>query len=246
MHTEISVERNGPVTTLVLARPQKRNALSALLVEEMLEVVDSACTDGTRLLVLKGEGKGFSGGFDFGDIEEQSDADLALRFVRLEILLQKLYHAPYATLALAHGACYGAAADMVCCCNRRVAAPGTRFRMPGLRFGIALGTRRLGEVIGADAARRVLETSAVFDAEEALAMRFLTAIEPVDSWVDQVEQASVEAVDLPPQSHRLLLEEMVVDHRDEDLSTLVRSVSTPGIKTRISEFLAESGFSRTK
>ncbi|MGI9385956.1 MAG: enoyl-CoA hydratase-related protein, partial [Methyloligellaceae bacterium] len=91
-------KRDGPITTLMLNRPEKRNALSAELVDALLVALDDAQSDGTRLLVLKGEGKGFSGGFDFGGIEYQSDADLALRFIRLELLLQALYHSPHATM----------------------------------------------------------------------------------------------------------------------------------------------------
>lgn len=239
MTASIKLERDGAVTTLTLDRPDKRNALSAALVDSMLAALDTACHDGTRLLVLRGEGKGFSGGFDFGGIESQSDGDLALRFIRLELLLQALYHAPYATLALAHGACYGAAADMVCCCTQRIAAPGTKFRMPGLRFGITLGTRRLAEVVGVDAARRLLETSAVFGAEDALACGFVTAIETMEAWSGVVEATRVAATDLPPDAHRLLLRQTVEDRRTEDLAALVRSVSEPGLKTRIEDFVAD-------
>lgn len=238
MTAPIKTERDGAVTTLTLNRPDKRNALSAALVEAVLDALETARSDGTRLLVLKGEGKGFSGGFDFGGLEDQSDGDLALRFIRLELLLQALYHAPFATLALAHGACYGAAADMVCCCARRVAAPGTKFRMPGLRFGITLGTRRLAEVVGADAGRRLLETSPVFDEAEALACGFLTAVEPQEAWPDVVETARTAATDLPPDAHRVLLGQTVADRRADDLAALVRSVAEPGLKARIEAFLA--------
>lgn len=240
MTSPIKLEHDGPVTTLTLNRPDKRNALSAALVDAMLDALRKARHDGTRLLVLKGEGKGFSGGFDFGGIESQTDGDLVLRFIRLELLLQELYHAPYATVALAHGACYGAAADMVCCCSRRIAAPGTKFRMPGLRFGIALGTRRLGEVVGADAARRLLETSAVFGADDALACGFVTEIETMDAWPGTVEAARAAAMELPSDAHRLLLSQTVQDRRAEDLAVLARSVAQPGLKTRIKRFVADT------
>lgn len=231
------IERDGPVTTLVLNRPEKRNALSAELVEAILAALQEARGDGTRLLVLKGAGQGFSSGFDFGRLDDQSDGDLALRFIRLEQLLQGLYHAPFATLALAHGACYGAAADMVCSCTRRIAAPGTRFRMPGLRFGVVLGTRRLAEVVGAGAARRLLETSAVFDAEEALACGFVTTIREPEDWPEIIAQAHASAMELPNDAHRLLLRQTVEDRRADDLAALVRSVAEPGLKQRIQAFV---------
>jgi enoyl-CoA hydratase len=188
--------------------------------------------------VLKGAGGGFSGGFDFGALDRRSDGDLALRFVRLELLLQDLWHAPFATLALAHGACYGAAADIVCSCNRRIAAPGTKFRMPGLAFGVSLGTRRLAAVVGADAARRLLETSAVFDDQEALACRFVTEVREQERWPEVISEAATAAQALPQDAQRLLLAQTVEDLRSQDLAVLVRSVAEPGLKQRIGAFLA--------
>jgi hypothetical protein len=64
------------------------NALSATLVEALLAEVDAAYRDGTRLLVLRGNGKNFSAGFDMGGYEAQSEGDLVLRFIRIEQLLQ--------------------------------------------------------------------------------------------------------------------------------------------------------------
>lgn len=240
MAEPLLIERDGVTTTLVLNRPEKRNALSAELVEAMIAAIGVARDDGTRLLVVRGAGAGagFSGGFDFGKLDEHSDGDLALRFVRLELLLQDLWHAPFATMALAHGACYGAAADIVASCKSRIAAPGTKFRMPGLAFGVSLGTRRLAAVVGADAARRLLETSPVFDEEEALACRFLTDIRGEDLWPEAVSQAAAAAQALPQPSQRLLLAQTVEDFRSQDLAVLVRSVAEPGLKQRIGAFLA--------
>jgi enoyl-CoA hydratase/carnithine racemase len=111
--------------------------------------------------------------------------------------------------------------------------------MPGLAVGVSLGTRRLAAVIGADAARRLLETSAVFDADEALACRFLTDIRGEDGWPEAVSQAAAAARALPQSSQRLLLAQTVEDLRAQDLAVLVRSVAEPGLKQRIGAFLAQ-------
>ncbi|HEV2007155.1 MAG TPA: enoyl-CoA hydratase/isomerase family protein, partial [Burkholderiales bacterium] len=150
MDNELLRQHDGHVTHLTLNRPQKANALSASLVEALLNAVEYAYTDATRLLILDGNGDHFCTGFDFTGYLEMSDGDLVLRFIRIEHLLQQLYHAPFATLVLAHGRNFGAGCDLVCAGSLRVAAPGATFRMPGLRFGIVLGTRRLAHRIGAD------------------------------------------------------------------------------------------------
>src|SRR6185369_12382226 len=81
MTAPLQTRRDGPLTELVLNRPDKANALNAELIEAMLEAVEAAASDGTRLLVLRGEGKVFCGGFDFSGLDSQSEGDLVLRFI---------------------------------------------------------------------------------------------------------------------------------------------------------------------
>ena len=79
MSDELIRKHEGHVTHLTLNRPQKANALSGALVEALLDAVEYACTDGTRLLILDGAGEHFCSGFDFSDFQASSDGDLALR-----------------------------------------------------------------------------------------------------------------------------------------------------------------------
>ena len=176
MDNELLRSHDGHVTHLTLNRPQKSNALCASLVEALLNAVEYAHTDGTRLLILDANGDNFCTGFDFSGYLEASEGDLVLLFIRIEHLLQLLYHAPFATVALAHGKNRGAGADLVCACSMRVAAAGTTFRMPGLRFGIVLGARRLAHRIRTDAASEALASGRTFDANAALELHFITRI----------------------------------------------------------------------
>ena len=88
--SELLTERAGATLTLTLNRPDKMNALSASLVDALQAAVDEAARGEVRLLVLRGSGRNFSAGFDFGGVEAQSEGDLLLRFVRIEQLLQSL------------------------------------------------------------------------------------------------------------------------------------------------------------
>lgn len=240
MSDELLRRHDNHVTRLTLNRPQKANALSAALVEALLDAVEYAATDGTRLLIVEGNGPHFCAGFDFSDFQAQSEGDLALRFIRIETLLQALYHAPYATLALAHGRVFGAGADLVACCSLRVAAADTTFRMPGLRFGVVLGTRRLAQRIGADRARDILATSRTFDAAQALANGFLTGIAPQDQWPALAGDTQAAAEALTPAAAAALHRCVITDSRAADMAELARSVSTPGLKERIRRY-RESG-----
>ncbi len=239
MIDELTRKHEGHVTRLTLNRPQKANALSAALVEAMIDAVDYAGTDGTRLLILDGAGPHFCAGFDFSDYQDASDGDLALRFLRIEVLLQALYHASYETIALAHGRIFGAGADLVASCGVRVATADAAFRMPGLRFGVVLGTRRFAARVGTDKARDILSTSRSFDAEEALDAGFLTRIAAQAEWGSIVNSARLQCERLSPAASAALHRHTVVDTRAEDMAALARSVTAPGLKERIRNFREE-------
>jgi enoyl-CoA hydratase/carnithine racemase len=233
---ELVVEHDGPVTLLTLSRPEKANALSADLVEALIATVSEAHRDGTRLLVLSGAGQNFSAGFDFTDFELASEAELLLRFVRIEQLLQAIYHAPFATLALAHGRNFGAGADLFAACSVRIVAPETNFRMPGLRFGVQLGTRRLMHRVGAEHARAVLATTTTIGAAHALTIGLVHRRAPRERWADEIIAERERATELAVEAVARLRAATVVDTRAQDMADLVASASAPGLKDRIRVF----------
>jgi methylglutaconyl-CoA hydratase len=237
MANSLDIRRDAGRTELRLNRPAKANALSSALVELLLETVLHARTDGTRLLVLRGEGANFCAGFDFSEVDGSSDGDLLQRFVRIELLLQAVYHAPYVTMALCHGGTYGAGADIVCACDHRIAVPNAVFRMPGLRFGIALGTRRLVQRIGPDAARDILGSSRTFNAAEAERLGFLSAVEDADRW-ERVMLDAARAIRLDTGALATLKSLAQPDTRSADLAAIAQSASVPGLKDRIKAFRA--------
>jgi enoyl-CoA hydratase/carnithine racemase len=224
------------ILQLTLTRPSRGNALSESLVESLLVALTEAEREQFRLVIFRGEGKNFCSGFDLSDLEKQNDADLVRKLIRIETLLQHVAYAPFLTLALAQGRVMGAGADLFCVCSERVAAPGTTFRMPGWRFGIALGTRRLTARVGTDAARRVLLESAQFDAEEALKMNFATAVANENDWAAAIERCSRQAQALDRESTGHLLRLTIDDTRAEDMAALVESSARPGLKERILQY----------
>jgi len=234
----IIAHHNG-ITTCTLNRPDKLNALNADMVEGLLQTMREATAKDSQLVLFQGAGRSFCAGFDLSDLTDMSDADLLLRFVRIETLLQAIYTAPMPTLALVHGRCFGAGADIVASCSQRIASPDSSFRMPGLQFGIVLGTRRLAALIGVDAARNMLQTSRVFDAETAHSCGFLTAIAARDDWDQNIAKATTDAAVLTNPSRHALMQQTRDDrYLDADMAALVRSASQPGLGTRIAAYVA--------
>lgn len=237
MSAALRVERRGPAQVLTLARPEKMNALSAELVEALIAAVDAAPAQGAEVIVLRGEGRNFSAGFDFGDWEAQSEGDLLLRFVRIETLLQRVAASPCLTVGLAHGRNFGAGVDLFGACKWRVAAPDAAFRMPGLKFGLVLGTRRFAALVGAERARAILEQASVFDAGQAHRDGFVSHLAAPDNWPDLERQAAQAAGALTGAARAQLYAALSAEQPDIDLARLVRSAAEPGLKARVAAYL---------
>lgn len=229
----VKLSRRGAVLTLELDRAGRGNALNAALVEQLIAALEAAWSDvGLHTLVLTGSGRHFCTGFDLADIEQASDGDLLLRFVRIETLLSMLWHAPIRTICVAHGRTWGAGADLLVACDERIAVDGASFRFPGPAFGIVLGSRRLSERLGVGHAREVLTRSLELDAPAALAAGLVSEVCAADGVQARLEALAVEP--LPDRDTvRAVRRATRADRRDADLAMLVRSAARPGLKARL-------------
>lgn len=234
----LRIDKDPSHWTVTLNRPDKLNALSAELVDALSDAFDEVAAAGVPLVALRGEGRCLSSGFDMSGVEHQSEGDLLLRFVRIELLLQRIAALPCLTVAFAHGRNFGAGVDLFAACTLRIASPDASFRMPGLKFGLVLGTRRFAAIVGRQNARRLLETSAAFDAAEAARMGFVDQVCDVAQWPDAMAEAAARATALPPTARQRLHAALHGGHEDIDLAALVRSAAEPGIGKRIAEYLA--------
>lgn len=237
---ELLVDRREGLLSLTLNRPEAGNALSATLVEALLEQTARAWRDDSvHTILLRGAGKHFCTGFDLSGLSAHSDGDLLQRFVRIEMLLAELWHAPKRTAVLAHGRTWGAGADIAAACEWRAMLPQTRFRYPGARFGLVLGTRRLAERVGEDRARRWVASSCEIDATEAQSSGLIDIAVPVDAVDDWVaELARPSGLDLA--TEQAIRVATRGDLRHTDLAHLVESAARPGLRGRIQAYVQSS------
>ncbi len=228
----------GRLRLLTLARPEKANAFDAATVVALTAGVDAAVSDGLPIAFM-GEGRAFSGGFDFTGVNEHSEGDLLLRFVRIEMLLNAVGMAPVASFALVDGAAYGAAADLVTACTYRIGTAKAKFRFPGFRFGVALGTRRLAAVTGVEAARAILLQNRTIGAEEALDIGLLTHLVDEGDLLATAERLLDGHQGLSSVATARLLSLTTADTGDADLADLVRSLEPEGLHDRIARYRGE-------
>jgi enoyl-CoA hydratase len=235
----LRVERDGPIKRITLNRPEKRNALSLELATELLLEAQRSEADGTRLMVLRGEGKGFCAGFDFGQFPACSAGDLLLHFVRIEQMLQAFAHSSVDTLACVHGSTIGAGADLALACRHRIGAADTRMMFPGARFGLVLGSRRLAECVGADRAQSLIGSANKLNAQQAKDFGLLNEVLEPAAWPAFETKVLAHVLATPPDARAMVLRATRRDTREQDLHDLVQSGAVLDIKTRLSAYLAQ-------
>jgi enoyl-CoA hydratase len=233
----LQVEKQQNLWIFQLNRPQKMNALSAELVEALLAEISSAHAQKIPLLVFRGNGKNFSAGFDLANYEAQSDGDLLLRFIRLEMLLSAIANSASLTIAFAHGKNFGAGVDLFAACKQRYCVSDSTFRMPGLRFGLVLGTGRFRDIVGKRAALEILGETKSFSAKESERIGFAQQIADLSECRAIIDRATKAATLFDAETRARFYVALDNNNADRDMAALSRSAAVPGLKDRIREYL---------
>ncbi len=183
MSEPILIERDGPIATLVLNRPEKLNAMTKDMWRLLGDAVTELAGDDTlRCLVLRGAGgKSFSPGNDISEFEtERSNPSQAKAYgVVLHEALTALKSCRHPTVALIEGVCVGGGLEIAALCDLRICGESSRFGVPINRLGLVMaypeidGLRRL---VGPAAALEILLEGRVFGAAEAWDKGLVTRI----------------------------------------------------------------------
>ena len=176
---KVSVE--GALGHLTLARPERLNALSR---QTLLDLGAAARwfdeQRDVRVVVVSGEGRSFSAGFDLNDFAKP-DPEWSVRDTAdLGRLMAEAVTAMRAvTIAAVHGHCVGGGLVLAASCDLRYAAGDARFSIPEVDLGIPLawgGIPRLVREIGPAATKELVLTCRTFGPDEARALGFLNAV----------------------------------------------------------------------
>ena len=184
-------ERRGAVGVLTFNRPQKRNALTPQLLEQLCAVLADWATRGdVRALIITGAGnQAFSAGYDISAIETvgpkgAANAGDGLRSTPFERALAAVRNFPFPTIAMINGHCFGGALHLALCCDLRIAADHISMGMPPAKLGVVYGPEGLWQflqVLGSARTRELFFTGRSYRGRE------LQALGIVEHWVDATE-----------------------------------------------------------
>ncbi|MBW8486221.1 enoyl-CoA hydratase/isomerase family protein [Actinomadura parmotrematis] len=142
---DLRIDRRDGVLTITLSRPERLNAVTADLTEEMLDVLNELMRDAaTRVVVLTGEGRGFCSGMDLGGGDPGGGGEGRAQRIYRGIarggeVTARLREIPQPVIAALHGPVAGMGVSWALACDLRVADPTTRFVVPFTDLGLSAG-----------------------------------------------------------------------------------------------------------
>ena len=175
-------EREGGVVTLTLNRPEKRNAMTLQMLQELQEAVRSvAADDSVRAVIVTGAGKAFCAGLDLKDLGTTSGPDGMVELPEIEGALHELEALPVPTIAMMQGDAIAGGLELALHCDLRVAGEDARMGMPLARLGLVVPyilTQKLLETVGTVQTKQLLFTGKILDADRALNCGLVNQIVP--------------------------------------------------------------------
>lgn len=188
----LTIDGRG-VARLMLRRPDKRNAMDAVMIGELTQAAAQLAADpAVRVVVLTGEGAAFCAGGDLGWMRAQMAAGATRRAAearRLAMMLRALDTLPQPLIGAIHGDAFGGGVGLACVCDVALASAPARFGLTEVRLGLipaTIGPYVLGR-IGAAAARQVMLSGRLFDAAEAVRLGIAARALPVAGLAAAVE-----------------------------------------------------------
>lgn len=174
----VNVERN--VGYLTLNRPDKRNALTRSMIEQLLEgLLRFADDERVRVIALRGSGAAFCSGVDLADMQTVREQTGTFEFELVPELFERLAHHPKPTVAVVRGSAIAGGCELALHCDIRIGTPQTRLAMPLAKLGLVIpsfAAERLVQMIGLPAARDMLFTGDVVAGERAERIGLLSRI----------------------------------------------------------------------
>jgi methylglutaconyl-CoA hydratase len=177
----VRVEDDGAVRTITLNRPERRNALVPVMMDELSAALTDANTCGARVVVLAGEGESFCAGLDLAVLREMggmTTEEHRVEAARLARMFRALWDVDVPTIAVVQGAAVAGGTGLATMCDFTLAAPEAKFGYTEARIGFvpALVSAYLALQVGDKVARGLMLSGRLFGAEEALRLGLVSEV----------------------------------------------------------------------
>jgi methylglutaconyl-CoA hydratase len=204
-YNTIQLAYDNGVAIITLSRPEKRNAISFELIDDLLRMLDEIAKSDARVVIVTGAGKAFCSGMDLDNLKtllgrtpEQNlkDSETMVR------LFRSLYEFPKVTIAAVNGAAIAGGTGLALLCDFTLAVPDAKFGYTEVRIGFvpAIVSTFLLRQVGEKQARDLLLTGRLFDAEEAARLGLVNEIVPTERLMTRARELAAQLMENSPTS----------------------------------------------
>jgi methylglutaconyl-CoA hydratase len=237
------------IATITLNRPDKRNAISYELIDDLISALKQAASSAAQIVILTGAGKAFCSGMDLDNLKQLTGRTHEQNVVDSETmasLFRTLYDFPKPTIAAVNGAAIAGGTGLATLCDFTLAVPEAKFGYTEVRIGFVPGivSSYLIANVGEKRARDLLLTGRLFDAEEAHKLGLVNEIVAPDQLMPRALQLAAQLMENSPASLRTtkaLLSSYTKEQLDRQLTNAIKENAgirqTADFKEGITSFL---------
>jgi methylglutaconyl-CoA hydratase len=226
-YNTIQLTHDSGVATITLNRPDKRNAISFELIDDLLRALQEVEASDAIVLILTGAGKAFSSGMDLDNLKaligrspEQNlqDSETMVR------LFRTLYEFPKVTIAAVNGAAIAGGTGLALLCDFTLAVPEAKFGYTEVRIGFvpAIVSTFLLRQVGEKQARDLLLTGRIIGAEEAARMGLVNEVVPPETLMIRARELAALLMANSPASLRAT-KQLLSDHARAELDLQIEA-----------------------
>lgn len=206
-YNSIQLANDGPVATLTLNRPEKRNAVSFELLEEFLAALDEVEKSPSQVLIVTGSGKAFCAGLDLEELKSllgKTRAENLADSERIARVFRRLYDFPKPTIAAVNGAAIAGGTGIATMCDFTLSVPEAKFGYTEVRIGFipAVVSSILVWQVGHKVARDLLISGRLFDAVEAHRIGLVNELVAVEQLMPRARELAASLLENSPASMR--------------------------------------------
>ena len=226
-YNTIQLAYDGGIATITLNRPEKRNAISFELIEDLLRALHEVAKSDAIVLIVTGAGKAFCSGLDLDNLKALlgRSPEENLKDSRIMVqLFRSLYEFPKVTIAAVNGAAIAGGTGLALLCDFTLAVPDAKFGNTEVRIGFvpAIVSTFLLRQIGEKQARDLLLTGRIFGAEEAVHLGLVSEIVLPDDLMPRARALAASLMENSPSSLRAT-KQLLTDHARAELDTQIDS-----------------------
>ena len=237
------------VATITLNRPDKRNAISYELIDDLLSALKRAAESSAQVVILTGAGKAFCAGMDLENLQQLTGRTHEQNLKDSETmgaLFRTLYDFPKPTIAAVNGAAVAGGTGLATLCDFTLAVPEAKFGYTEVRIGFvpAIVSGFLITNIGEKRARDLLLTGRIFSAQEAHTLGLVNEIVAPEQLLVRANELAAQLMENSPASLRAtkgLLSSFAREEMDRRVQLAVRENAairqTADFKEGIASFL---------